>query len=60
MRRQRPEPDDARPIRRSWDNTGLRNRVEGRAIEGVDVVDLQSSVVTRSEQEPRRRLRRSR
>jgi hypothetical protein len=60
MRTVRPEPDDIRPIHRPWDNSGLRNRVEGREIEGVDVLELQSRAVARNEHAPRRRLRRAR
>ncbi|HWC72117.1 MAG TPA: hypothetical protein VG993_13235 [Actinomycetota bacterium] len=60
MRSHRPEPADVRPIRRPWDNTGLRHRVEGREIEGVDVLELQTSVLSKAEERPRRRLRRSR
>jgi len=52
--------DEIKPRRRPWDNTGLRHRVEGRPIDGVDVVALQSSVVARVPEPSRRRLRRSR
>jgi len=37
-----------------WDNSGLRHRVEGRAIDGVDIRSLQSSVVARSGASSRR------
>ncbi|MGZ8580065.1 MAG: hypothetical protein ACXWW9_02125 [Actinomycetota bacterium] len=60
MRTRRHEPDEPRPRRRPWDNTGLRHRVEGRSIAGVDVLELQSSVVARSPDRSRRWLRRSR
>jgi hypothetical protein len=56
----RPEPEELKPRRRPWDNTGLRHRVEGRQIEGVDVLALQSSVVDRAPESSRRWLRRSR
>jgi hypothetical protein len=46
---------DEQPISRPWDNTGLRHRVEGRAIDGVDVGSLQSSVVARTGEPSRRR-----
>lgn len=59
MRNVRTEHDDILPIRRPWDNSGLRNRVEGREIEGVDVLELQSSAAARCDRRPRRRLRRS-
>jgi hypothetical protein len=38
----------------------LRHRVEGRAIEGVDVLELQLAVVERSKAERIRRRRRGR
>ena len=42
----------------SWENSGLRHRVEGRDLGGIDVVGLQLTVVERAVQEPRRRPRR--
>lgn len=48
---------EVRPVHRPWDNTGLRHRVEGREIDGVDVLELQTSVVEREAARPRRRLR---
>ena len=56
----RPEPEEPRAVERSWDNSGLRQRVEGKDIEGVDVLALQSSVVAREPEQHRRRQRRSR
>lgn len=44
----------------SWENSGLRHRVEGRDLAGVDVVQLQLTVVERALEEPRRRRRRRR
>jgi hypothetical protein len=41
-------PIEESTISRPWDNSGLRHRVEGRAIEGIDIRSLQSSVVARS------------
>jgi hypothetical protein len=58
MRNVRPEPEDPRPVLRPWDNSGLRNRVEGREIGGIDVVELQSSAAARIQ--PTRRRRRYR
>jgi hypothetical protein len=58
MQSRRAEPDTAieeSTISRPWDNSGLRHRVEGRAIDGVDVRSLQSSVVARSGTSSRRR-----
>ena len=46
---------DEQPISRPWDNSGLRHRVEGRAIDGVDIRSLQSSVVSRAGEPSRRR-----
>jgi hypothetical protein len=57
MKDRRPDPLDERPVRRPWDNTGLRDRVEGRRIDGIDVLALQSSVVRREADRPRRRFR---
>lgn len=54
------QSDEPKPRRRPWDNTGLRHRVEGRPIEGVDVLALQSSVVARAAEPGRRWVRRSR
>ena len=42
----------------SWENSGLRHRVEGRDLGGIDVVELQLTVVERAVQEPGRRRRR--
>ncbi|MEX1263692.1 MAG: hypothetical protein WEE66_07115 [Actinomycetota bacterium] len=56
----RPEPEEPRAVERPWDNSGLRQRVEGRDIEGVDVLALQSTVVAREPERSRRRRRRSR
>jgi hypothetical protein len=60
MDARRSEPEQPRAVARPWDNTGLRHRVEGKDIGGVDVLALQSSVVARDAQSPRRRHRRSR
>jgi hypothetical protein len=60
MARRRPEPIEEPVRQRPWDNAGLRNRVEGRAIEGVDVLELQLAVVERSKAERIRRRRRGR
>ena len=61
MRSPRAEPDTTEEptISRPWDNSGLRNRVEGRTIDGVDIRSLQSSVVSRSGESSRRRSRRA-
>ena len=61
MQSRRPEPDatEQPAISRPWDNSGLRNRVEGKAIDGVDIRSLQSSVVSRSSGSSRRGLRRA-
>jgi hypothetical protein len=51
MQSRRTESDTAieeSTISRPWDNSGLRHRVEGRAIDGIDIRSLQSSVVARS------------
>ncbi|MDH4111838.1 MAG: hypothetical protein OEV60_04035 [Actinomycetota bacterium] len=53
------EPEEPRPRQRSWDNSELRHRLEGREVRGVDVLALQSSVVGRADQAPARRRRRS-
>lgn len=55
-----PEPEEKRPVKRPWDNTGLRHRVEGKPIEGIDILALQSNVVAREPERSRRRRRRSR
>jgi hypothetical protein len=58
MKSRRAERDttiDEQPIRRPWDNSGLRHRVEGRAIDGVDIRSLQTSVVARAGEPSRRR-----
>jgi hypothetical protein len=63
MKSRRAESEQAseeKPIRRSWDNSGLRHRVEGREIEGVDVNSLQSSVVARADAPARARRARPR
>lgn len=57
MKRQAETPKP-RPVARSWDNSGLRHRVEGKAIDGIDVQGLQSSAAARDANAPRRRLRR--
>ncbi|HET6713285.1 MAG TPA: hypothetical protein VFI59_06210 [Actinomycetota bacterium] len=54
------QSDEARPRRRPWDNTGLRHGMEGRPIEGVDGLALQSSIVARAPEPARRWLRPSR
>ena len=58
-RRAEPDTNEEPTISRPWDNSGLRNRVEGRAIDGVDIRSLQSSVVSRSSGSSRRRSRRA-
>jgi hypothetical protein len=58
MKSRRGEREPAieeQPIRRPWDNSGLRHRVEGRAIDGVDIRSLQTSVVARAGESSRRR-----
>ena len=55
----RAEPEEPRPVKRSWDNSALRQRVEGKPIEGIDILALQSNVVAREPQRSRRRSRRS-
>jgi hypothetical protein len=55
--RRADQPAETRPIHRPWDNSGLRHRVEGREIDGVDVLALQTSVVEREVLRPRRRFR---
>ena len=58
MKSRRAERDtaiDEQPISRPWDNSGLRHRVEGRAIDGVDIRSLQSSVIARATEPARRR-----
>jgi hypothetical protein len=58
MHSRRAEHDttiEEQPVSRPWDNSGLRHRVEGRAIDGVDVGSLQSSVVARTGEPSRRR-----
>jgi hypothetical protein len=62
MHSRRAERDtaiDEQSISRPWDNSGLRHRVEGRAIDGVDIRSLQSSVIARTGEpsRPRRSLR---
>ncbi|MGZ8630957.1 MAG: hypothetical protein ACXWZF_08335 [Actinomycetota bacterium] len=42
----------------SWENSGLRNRVEGRDLGGIDVMELQLVVVERTAEAPRKRRRR--
>lgn len=62
MKSRRAQPDTAieePTTSRPWDNSGLRNRVEGRVIDGVDIRSLQSSVVARSSGSSRRRSRRA-
>ena len=56
----RAEPGERRPVERPWDNAALRQRVEGRPIEGIDILALQSYVVAREPERSRRRGRRSR
>ena len=56
MKSERSGPDELDEVQRPWDNAGLRHRVEGRAIEGIDVLALQSRVLTRGA-EARRRWR---
>ena len=60
MRIDRGERGEVRRTLPAWDNSGLRHRVEGRAIGGVDVADLQVSVVARSADGGRRGSRRRR
>ncbi|HVF08459.1 MAG TPA: hypothetical protein VNC60_07780 [Actinomycetota bacterium] len=55
----RAEPEEPRPVERPWDNSALRQRVEGKPIEGIDVLALQSNVVARAPARSRRRGRRS-
>jgi hypothetical protein len=54
-----PEPEETRPIERPWDNSSLRQRVEGKPIVGIDILALQSNIVAREPQRSRRRGRRS-
>ncbi len=42
-------------MERPWDNSGLRQRVEGKPIEGIDILALQSNVVAREPERARRR-----
>ncbi|MGH2539189.1 MAG: hypothetical protein ACRDGK_01560 [Actinomycetota bacterium] len=60
--RGRREREEVRRTVPAWDNSGLRHRVEGRAVGGVDIADLQVSVVARTADNRRhgrrRRLRR--
>ncbi len=46
-------------MERPWDNSALRQRVEGKPIEGIDILALQSNVVAREPERARRRGRRS-
>jgi hypothetical protein len=58
MKSRRAERDTAieqQPISRPWDNSGLRHRVEGRAIDGLDIRSLQSSVSARAAEPARGR-----
>jgi hypothetical protein len=56
MRQRRSDVEQERAVHRPWDNSGLRHRVEGREIDGVDVSALQSAVVERAARRPRRRF----
>jgi hypothetical protein len=53
------EPEEQRPVERPWDNSALRQRVDGKPIEGIDILALQSKVVARKPERYRRRGRRS-
>ncbi len=59
MRTRKPEADtepETSQRRLPWDNVGLRQRVEGRDIEGIDVQALQTAVVSRDTGSTRKRL----
>jgi hypothetical protein len=60
MRIDRSDRDEVRRTLPAWDNSGLRHRVEGRALGGVDIADLQVSVVARTADGGRRGRRRRR
>ncbi|CAN5779427.1 hypothetical protein BH18ACT17_BH18ACT17_06330 [soil metagenome] len=58
MRTRKPEADtepETSQRRLPWHNVGLRQRVEGRDIEGIDV-QLQTAVVSRDTGSTRKRL----
>jgi hypothetical protein len=52
MNERRPMPEAPASIHRQWDNSELRHRLEGREIDGIDVLQLQLAIVARETGEP--------